>query len=184
MKHPAAPGLPAMIREAREFRGIDQRELGRILHMSDSRVSDIERGLAPVPADAAPRLARRLDYPRLTIEIALAATGGAAPAWFDGAALDGHCLCRGEDAILEMAEAIGALERRRRALVAPGTPSEQALTEIEDELADAIDTAVNALARHCLKTGRSFGAVWDRQRAHNETRGYVAREPRRLARTA
>lgn len=185
MKHPAAPGLPAVIREAREFRGLDQRQLGRLLHMSDSRVSDIEHGLAPLPADRAPALARKLDYPRLTVELAQAATGEAGPAWFDGPGVDEHCLCRNEDAILEMAEAIAALERRRRALVAPGAPSESVLIETEDELADAIDTAVNALGRHCLRHSRSYAAVWDRRTAELEERGYVTRrEARRHAKAA
>ncbi len=143
-------GVPQGLREAREFRKVHQRPLGRQIGLSDSMISMIENGERQVPVDVAPVLARKLDHPRLYIELALAAAGGAGPSFFDGPGADQHCLCRSEDAVIEMAEAIVVAERARKAMVAGGMTEAEAM-QYEDDLADAIDRPTNALAQHCLK---------------------------------
>jgi len=176
-------GVSHALREAREYRGLKQRDLGRQIGLRDSMLSMIENGHRRLPPDVKPVLARKLDHPRFYVELALAATGGAGPMWFDGPNADEHCLCRSEDAVIEMAEAIAVMERARKSLVSGGMTDAEA-RQYEDDAADAVDRLLNALGRHCLKTGRSYGAVWDRQRVHNEQRGYVRKEANRLVRTA
>ncbi len=172
--------VPTALDQALRYRRVTQQQLGARFHLSPQMVSALKRGDRYVPHDIAPRLARFLDYPPLDMALALRVNGGAGPDYFDGPGADQHCLCRSEDAVIEMAEAIAVMERARAALVAGGM-SEADATRYEDEMADAIDRLQNALARHCLKTGRSHGAVWERQRAHNVARGYISEEARRNA---
>ncbi len=164
--------VPTALELALAHRCIRQKQLAARFHVSKQMISALKRGDRYIPHNIGPGLARFLDYPPLDMTLALRANGGAGPDWFDGPGVDQHCLCRSEDAVIEMAEAIAVAERSRAALVAGGMSEAQA-TQYEDEMADAIDRLQNALARHCLATGRSYGAVWARQRAHNAARGYI-----------
>src|SRR5437588_8946588 len=54
---------PNMVILAREARGLSQRELADSLGVTQGRISKIEMGLLPVPADLLETLSRILDYP-------------------------------------------------------------------------------------------------------------------------
>jgi Zn-dependent peptidase ImmA (M78 family) len=55
---------PNMVILAREARGLSQKELADSLSVTQGRISKIEMGLLPVPADLLEALSRVLDYPK------------------------------------------------------------------------------------------------------------------------
>lgn len=54
---------PVSIREAREKAGLNQRELAEMTHMSQSTISDFERGTRKIWPKAAERLSEALGIP-------------------------------------------------------------------------------------------------------------------------
>jgi transcriptional regulator with XRE-family HTH domain len=57
------PALGARIREARDARGLSQKQLGDLLEEAQSNVSAYELGLVPVPADVLVKILRTLEIP-------------------------------------------------------------------------------------------------------------------------
>lgn len=63
LKSLLAPVIPARIREAREARGLNQEELGKIAGISAQAISQIERGLAAPKDSTLAAIMNELDFP-------------------------------------------------------------------------------------------------------------------------
>lgn len=178
-------GVPTALRRAREHSGLSQGELGRLVGLSESMVSAIERGERRITFDVAPRVAQLLDYPELYVALAQAATGGVGPAWYDGPRVDEHRMSRARQTMLEMAHAMQSIERADALIDAaaavdldPGGAGQ--LEAILDEAPDAIDELLNLHGRLCLQYGRSYRATWLDRRGELVRKEYVdGREVRR-----
>jgi len=164
-------------------RGVRHHEAARRLGYSRSAITSFCNGTRPIPLDVAGCFAAWLDDPELYVTLTQVVCGGAAPSWYDGPRCDPHRMARKSASIIEMAEAIAALEESRALIDAASadhlTEAGRAeLARIVDELPDAIGELVNLLGRLCLQYGLSYRDAWADRRAEVEAKGYVVKGER------
>jgi transcriptional regulator with XRE-family HTH domain len=182
-------GIPTALREARLRRGLTRQQLGGRVGYHPNMIGMIEAGERRLAPDVARATARLLNHPRLYTELMLDATGGVGPRWFDGEGVDRHRMSRRSGAIVEMAEAIAALEKAR-ALVDESSADRlsdlgrRELDSIMDEVPDAIDELWNLLGEYCEQYGRDFGEAWLQRDRELEAKRFIKQPGREVERHA
>jgi len=99
-------GIGGIIREERKKRGLSQEQLGRIMGIDRSTISNIENGKQVVHHDTLEQFGEALKSPRLRLEV----LGGALPCYYLHN-VDLHPVTVQQKAIEEMREAIQELEK-------------------------------------------------------------------------
>lgn len=175
----------AALEEALRARRLSQTEFGPRVGYTPSMLSDIVCGRRVMAPDVARKAARLLDYPRLYVELALDATGGVGPRWFDGEGVDRHHMSRLHETMAEAQGLLEALGEARSISLAPSEAMREEGRAIADRLTDIIDEATNLLGQICLECGVSYTAVWLDRDGELQRKGYIDREEvRRRARAA
>jgi len=169
------------LRLAYERRGWTQREFGRRVGYSDTMISEIVRGNRVMAPDVAARAARILDDPRLYTALALEATGGIGPRWFDGPAVDRHRMSRLHETMAEARELLEALARSRAISERPSEAMRVECREIADRLTDIIDQALNLLGQICLEGDVSYAEAWLDRHGELREKGFIEEVKRRAA---
>lgn len=165
------------LKEARLAKGLTQGNLARELYVSDSLVSEWERGRSRIPGHMARRVARRLPRSRVILELAHQLLGKA----FVSPVLnrvDRHLACmvgKTDEELREILDRSAAVRRIIFSGKGPGmlTPDERkAMWDWAQELLDGRTAADNTLAEICdwcsFDPEEMFGAHW----AKLEAKGY------------
>lgn len=152
------------VREARAVYGRTQDDVARSVHISDSILSDIERGKRPAQPDVMRALITELDDPRLLIETQLAATGGIGAPYMDAA--DRHLMALKARVRIEFQDVFEILDRAERVMAniqGPKGPTDEQLTKarkVVRELIEAETIAVNTVAEYCRVCGFSVRQMY------------------------
>lgn len=127
------------IREARELKGISQKDLGKGSYLSYKTISAIETGRRPVTQENLKIICKELDDPRLYFEAASEVCGDVFSVnWLDGEAADLHRSSVKEKSIEELSEAIRAINLTKT-YKNPETCTEEDIEVIKASIQETID---------------------------------------------
>lgn len=147
-------GYGTAVREARATYGRTQNDLARSVHMSDSMLSDIERGKRMPAPDVMRSLLSELDDPRLLMETGLAATGGLGSPYLNN--VDRHRMTMAAKVREELQEVIECFDRVQTILISVRDPEgldEDQVALIKETVIEMIEaeTALkNTIAEYCI----------------------------------
>jgi transcriptional regulator with XRE-family HTH domain len=170
--------LPVVFQTARMNRGLNQREMGRIMNLSEKTVSAIETGRRNLPQDLTPKAAKVLDDPELYCALQVTVTGGVATPWLDGEKVDLHRSSVRDKAIEECSEAIKALAEAKAMVNCKSAEDlgEKGYEQIQEVLHQAVEaeTALQILIGVVCKTyDISIAQVYKDHHAELKAKGYI-----------
>lgn len=127
------------IKEARELKGISQKDLGNGSYLSYKTISAIETGRRQVTQENLKIICKELDDPRLYFEAASEICGDVFTVnWLDGEAADLHRSSVKEKSIEELGEAIRAINLTKT-YKNPGACTEDDIEVIKASVQETID---------------------------------------------
>lgn len=156
------------IKEARELKGITQKDLGKESLLSEKTISAIETGRRGITQENLKILCKELDDPRLYFEAASEICGDVfAINWLDGEAADLHRASVREKVIEELDEAIKAIYLTKT-YKQPAACGGDDIKAIETSIKETIDV-FDASAIYITVMCREFGLnIKDMFRLHKE----------------
>ena len=172
------------VREARAVYGRTQDDVARAVHISDSVLSDVERGKRPPAPDVMQALVIELDDPRLLIETQLVATGGIGVPYLNNS--DRHLMALKARVRTEFQDVLEILDRAQRILAniqGPKGPTEEQLAKarkVVRELIEAETIAVNTVAEYCRVCGFSVRQMYAEHHRDLVESGDLRKEKRHL----
>ena len=177
-------GYGTAVREARAVYRRTQDDVARAVHISDSVLSDIERGKRDAQPDVMKALVTELDDPRLLIETYLVATGGIGSPYLDAA--DRHLMALKARVRAEFQDVLDIFDRAQRILIniqGPKGPTEEQLAKarkVVRELIEAETIAVNTVAEYCRVCGFSVRQMYAEHHRDLVESGDLRKEKRHL----
>lgn len=148
--------IGGVIKEARELKGISQKELGKGSCLSYKTISAIETGRRPVTQENLKNICNELDDPRVYMEAIKETCGDVFSVyWLDGECADLHRASVKEKVIEELSEAIRAINLTK-VYKNPKCLNGEELRIVEKSIQETIDV-YRAAALYIAVMCREFG---------------------------
>lgn len=173
-------GYGTAVREARLNNGRTQDDVARSVHISDSMLSDIERGRRPAAPDTLRALTGELDDPRVYFEAGLHVTGGVGSPWLN--AVDRHRMAMKAKCREELQEVLDIFDRASTILVNAQGPDDLNGEQLDKvrrmvlEMIEAKTALKNTIAEFCLIYMLSPRELYQEHRTKLLQAGYLREE--------
>ncbi|MHB8182646.1 MAG: helix-turn-helix domain-containing protein [Candidatus Desulforudaceae bacterium] len=175
-------GYGTAVREARAVYRRTQDDVARAVHISDSVLSDIERGKRDAQPDVMQALIIELDDPRLLIETQLVATGGIGSPYLNN--VDRHRMTMKAKVREELQEVLEIFDHAQTILINAQGPehlTDEQLQEIKQvviEMVEAKTALTNTIAEFCILYRISARQIFQEHREKMVRSGYLKKEKR------
>jgi transcriptional regulator with XRE-family HTH domain len=171
--------LGAAIKEAREIRGITQKQLAINSYLSDKTISAIETGRREVNLENLSYICDELEDPRVYFEAVNEICNGVFSIhWLDGEAADLHRASVKEKIIEELSEAIRAINLAK-VYKSPGSCNQDDIRLVKESISETIDVysaSAIYIAVMCREYGINIRSMFDEQKNKLIQRGYIKEE--------
>lgn len=173
-------GYGTAVKEARATYDRTQDDVARSVHISDSMLSDIERGKRQAAPDVMQALARELDDPRVYLQAQLLATGGVGSPFLDR--VDRHRMAMAAKVREELQEVIEIFDRAEAVLINARGPEGLSpegtadLKRLMIEMIEAKTCLKNTIAQYCLEFRFSMRQLYEEHRLKLVAAGYLRQE--------